>query len=74
MTDTAYDVDEPRLIIEPGLAARVAAIAAPVLADIAERKRVEMPIIQAVNAVLTGRANVDTAITELLSRPLKSES
>jgi glycerol-3-phosphate dehydrogenase (NAD(P)+) len=50
------------------------AFTAPVLADIAEKKQVEMPIIQAVNAVLTGRANVDTAITELLSRPLKSES
>jgi ribosome maturation factor RimP len=37
MTDTTDDVDEPRLIIEPGLAARVAAIAAPVLADIGYR-------------------------------------
>jgi ribosome maturation factor RimP len=35
MTDTTdvHDVDEPRLIIEPGLAARVASIAQPVLAD-----------------------------------------
>lgn len=47
---------------------------APVLADIAEKRQVEMPIIRAVNAVLTGRLNVDTAISELLSRPLKSES
>jgi ribosome maturation factor RimP len=31
------DVDEPRLIIEPGLAARVAAIAQPVLAEIGYR-------------------------------------
>jgi ribosome maturation factor RimP len=39
MTDTmdAHDVDEPRLIIEPGLAARVASIAQPVLAEIGYR-------------------------------------
>jgi glycerol-3-phosphate dehydrogenase (NAD(P)+) len=47
---------------------------APVLADIALEKKVEMPITSAVNAVLTGRLNIDTAISELLSRPLKSES
>jgi glycerol-3-phosphate dehydrogenase (NAD(P)+) len=47
---------------------------APVLADIALKKKVEMPIVNAVQAVLTGRVNVDTAISELLSRPLKSET
>ena len=47
---------------------------APVLADIALEKKVEMPITNAVNAVLTGRLNIDRAISELLSRPLKSES
>jgi glycerol-3-phosphate dehydrogenase (NAD(P)+) len=50
------------------------AFTAPALAEIAEQKRVEMPITAAVNAVLTGRVNVDTAISGLLSRPLKSES
>jgi glycerol-3-phosphate dehydrogenase (NAD(P)+) len=50
------------------------AFTAPVLADIASEKKVEMPIVNAVNAVLTGRLNVDTAISELLSRPLKSEN
>lgn len=49
-------------------------LTAPVLADIALEKKVEMPITSAVNAVLTGRLNVDTAISELLSRPLKSEN
>lgn len=49
-------------------------LTAPVLTDIAMEKKVEMPIVNAVNAVLTGRLNVDTAISELLSRPLKSES
>jgi glycerol-3-phosphate dehydrogenase (NAD(P)+) len=50
------------------------AFTAPVLADIAREKDVEMPIINAVEAVLAGRVNVDTAISELLSRPLKSEN
>jgi glycerol-3-phosphate dehydrogenase (NAD(P)+) len=47
---------------------------APVLADIAAKKSVEMPIVNAVQAILSGRTNVDTAISELLSRPLRSEA
>jgi glycerol-3-phosphate dehydrogenase (NAD(P)+) len=46
---------------------------APVLADIAAQKSVEMPIVNAVRAILAGRLNVDAAISELLSRPLKGE-
>jgi ribosome maturation factor RimP len=34
---STQDADEPRLIVEPGLAARVAAIAEPVLADLGYR-------------------------------------
>jgi glycerol-3-phosphate dehydrogenase (NAD(P)+) len=63
---------------KPAEAARGALVegvfTAPALADIAKKRQVEMPIIQAVNAVLTGRANVDTAMAELLSRPLRSEN
>ena len=47
---------------------------APVLADIAAKKSVEMPIVNAVQAILAGRTNVDTAISELLSRPLRGEA
>lgn len=50
------------------------AFTAPVLAEIARKKEVEMPIINAVQAVLAGRVNVDTAILALLSRPLKGEN
>lgn len=50
------------------------AFTAPVLAEIARKKEVEMPIINAVQAVLAGRVNVDTAISALLSRPLKGEN
>ncbi len=46
---------------------------APVLATIAAKKNVEMPIVNAVQAILAGRLNVDAAISELLSRPLKGE-
>jgi glycerol-3-phosphate dehydrogenase (NAD(P)+) len=47
---------------------------APVLAAIAAQKNVEMPIVNAVQAILAGRLNVDAAISELLSRPIKSET
>lgn len=50
------------------------AFTAPVLAELARKKGVEMPIVDAIDAVLAGRANVDTAILGLLSRPLKAEA
>ncbi len=46
---------------------------APAVVALAEKFGVEMPICQAVNAVLCGRLEVDAAIAGLLSRPLKSE-
>jgi len=46
---------------------------APVLVEIAKKKNVEMPIAQAVAAVLAGRITVEEAISGLLSRPLKAE-
>jgi glycerol-3-phosphate dehydrogenase (NAD(P)+) len=50
------------------------AFTAPVLAEIARKKQVEMPIINAVQGILAGRVNVDAAISALLSRPLKGEN
>ena len=47
---------------------------APAVAALADKLGVEMPISQAVNAILAGKADVDTAIARLLSRPLKSET
>jgi glycerol-3-phosphate dehydrogenase (NAD(P)+) len=47
---------------------------APVLAGIAAQKNVEMPIVSAVQEILAGRLNVDAAISELLSRPIRSET
>ncbi|MGE3143062.1 MAG: NAD(P)H-dependent glycerol-3-phosphate dehydrogenase [Hyphomonadaceae bacterium] len=46
---------------------------APAIAALAERAHVEMPICQAVNAVLNGTLSVDAAITALLMRPFRAE-
>ncbi|HLL26411.1 MAG TPA: NAD(P)H-dependent glycerol-3-phosphate dehydrogenase [Xanthobacteraceae bacterium] len=50
------------------------ALTAPVLVEIARKKGIEMPIAQAVNGILSGRINVEEAISGLLSRPLKAEA
>ena len=46
---------------------------APVLLEMARDKGVDMPISEAVAAVLAGELTVDAAIESLLTRPLKSE-
>lgn len=50
------------------------AFTAPILVEIARKKGIEMPIAEAVNAVLAGKTQVDVAITALLSRPLRAEA
>ena len=47
---------------------------APALVKLAEREGVDMPICIATNRVLSGEITPAQAMTELLSRPLKSES
>ncbi|MEO7564051.1 MAG: NAD(P)H-dependent glycerol-3-phosphate dehydrogenase [Sphingomicrobium sp.] len=49
------------------------AATAPVLAKCARDLGVEMPIVDAVAAVLAGRASVDRMLEELLTRPLRTE-
>lgn len=49
------------------------AFSAPVIAAAAARAGVEMPIVAAVNALLSGDADVRTVIGHLLSRPLRGE-
>jgi glycerol-3-phosphate dehydrogenase (NAD(P)+) len=49
-------------------------LTAPVLVEIARKKGIEMPIAQAVGGILSGRINVEEAISSLLSRPLKAET
>jgi glycerol-3-phosphate dehydrogenase (NAD(P)+) len=47
---------------------------APVLARLAREKGIDMPIVDAVDALIAGRANVDEVLGELLSRPPKAEA
>ena len=44
-----------------------------VLLDIARAKGIDMPISEAVAAILDGRIDIDTAIHGLLARPFKAE-
>jgi glycerol-3-phosphate dehydrogenase (NAD(P)+) len=50
------------------------AFTAPVLARLAREKGVDMPIVDAVDALIGGRADVDTVLDALLSRPPRAES
>jgi glycerol-3-phosphate dehydrogenase (NAD(P)+) len=45
-----------------------------VLIEMARAAGVEMPIVEAVDAILAARLGVDAAIEALLMRPLKAES
>jgi glycerol-3-phosphate dehydrogenase (NAD(P)+) len=50
------------------------AFTAPVLARLARENGVDMPIVDAVDALIAGRANVDAVLGALLSRPPKAEA
>jgi glycerol-3-phosphate dehydrogenase (NAD(P)+) len=49
------------------------AFTAPVLARLARKKGVDMPIVEAVDALVSGRSNVDEVLDGLLSRPPRAE-
>ena len=49
------------------------AATAPVLADLAARAGLDLPIVTAVNRLLTGEAPARTVVSELLARPLRAE-
>ena len=49
------------------------AFTAPVLARISRERGVDMPIVNAVDALIAGRADVDQVLDELLSRPPRAE-
>jgi len=50
------------------------AFTAPVLARLARERGIDMPIVEAVDALVAGRASVDEMLEALLSRPLRDES
>jgi glycerol-3-phosphate dehydrogenase (NAD(P)+) len=49
------------------------AFTAPVLARLAREKSIDMPIVEAVDALIGGRANVDQVLDALLTRPPRAE-
>lgn len=49
------------------------AFTAPVLARVSREKGVDMPIVNAVDALVAGRADVEQVLDELLSRPPRAE-
>ena len=50
------------------------AFTAPVLARLAEQMGIDMPVVGAVNKLLSGSANVEQMLQELLSRPPRPEA
>ena len=50
------------------------AFTAPVLARLARKRGIDMPIVDAVDGLLAGRFTVDQVVERLLSRPPRSES
>ena len=49
------------------------AFTAPVLARLAREQNIDMPIVQAVDALIAGQANVDQVLDALLTRPSRAE-
>ena len=46
---------------------------APMLAELATAKNIDIPVMQAVAAILAGRLTIDEAIDNLLTRPFRAE-
>lgn len=49
------------------------AATAPVLADLARREGIQMPIVEAVHRLLAGEAPAGAVVSDLLARPLRAE-
>jgi glycerol-3-phosphate dehydrogenase (NAD(P)+) len=47
---------------------------APILAELAQKRGISMPIVAAVNRILTGDAPARDVVADLLARPLKAEN
>lgn len=65
---SAADLLEDRRTVAEG------AFTAPVLARLAHERGIDMPIVQAVSALIAGKANVEQVLEALLSRPPKPEA
>ena len=49
-------------------------MSAAAVARLAEAHKLDMPICLAIDAVISGRQDIDTAIGELLARPFTAEN
>lgn len=65
---TAAEILAERLSVTEGVAT------ADAMVEIAKARGIDLPIAEAVHAVVTGETSVDAAIDDLLSRPLRSET
>ncbi|MFY9287385.1 MAG: NAD(P)H-dependent glycerol-3-phosphate dehydrogenase [Alphaproteobacteria bacterium] len=65
---TLADILASRSTISEGVYTASAALA------LAKKLKIEMPIVEAVDAVLNRKADIDTAIAGLMARPLKAET
>jgi glycerol-3-phosphate dehydrogenase (NAD(P)+) len=61
-------------LLRAGMPLAEGAHTAVVAAEVARRHRVDMPITEAVAAIIAGHRDVDAAIESLVSRPLKAEN
>jgi glycerol-3-phosphate dehydrogenase (NAD(P)+) len=50
------------------------AFTAPVLARLSHERGIDMPIVQAVDQLISGESTVDQVLGDLLSRPLRAEA
>jgi glycerol-3-phosphate dehydrogenase (NAD(P)+) len=64
----------PRELLSNRKTVAEGAFTAAVLARLAREKGIDMPIVDAVDALISGRANVDEVLGALLSRPPKAEA
>ena len=63
----------PEQLMAPGAPLSEGAYTASVAAQISREKHIDMPITNAVSSILLGNLGVDSAIGDLMTRPLKSE-
>ncbi|MEM6460821.1 MAG: NAD(P)H-dependent glycerol-3-phosphate dehydrogenase [Pseudomonadota bacterium] len=63
----------PHELMAPGAPLSEGASTASVAAQISDKMGIDMPITQAVAAILGGRLGIDEAVSTLMARPLKSE-
>ena len=64
----------PQELARPGEPLSEGAFTASVAARIAEERQIDMPITQAVAAVIAGRIDVSGAVAALMRRPLRNEA